>query len=81
MNAKTNVSVPDKPQGVPRFVDVKTATRYARVGTTKLYDLIATGKIDARKDGGRTFIDLNSVDAYHRSLPRPVITRTLNRKR
>lgn len=51
-----------------RRVPVKEAMRYARWGHSKLYELIQDGKIDAYRDGGRTLIDLNSIDRYQRTL-------------
>lgn len=51
-----------------RRVPVKEAMRYARMGHSKLYELIAEGKIDAYRDRGRTLIDLNTVDRYQASL-------------
>ncbi|WP_245343920.1 helix-turn-helix domain-containing protein [Bradyrhizobium japonicum] len=52
--------------GVPeRLVTVKEACAYLRVGRTKIYQLINAGKIVAYDRNGRTFIDLDSVDAYN----------------
>jgi excisionase family DNA binding protein len=39
-------------------------------GKTKAYELIAQERIRAYKMGGKTMIDLDSVDEYHASLPR-----------
>ena len=39
------------------------------IGRTKLYDLIAAGKLVARKDGGRTLILAEDMAAYLRALP------------
>ena len=36
---------------------------------TKAYELIAHERIKAYKMGGKTMIDLDSVDEYHASLP------------
>ncbi|WP_338833833.1 hypothetical protein [Bradyrhizobium septentrionale] len=36
----------------------------------KAYELIAHERIRAYKMGGKTMIDLDSVDEYHASLPR-----------
>lgn len=44
--------------------------RYANVRPTKGHDLINKGLIVAYKQGSRTMLDLDSVDAYHASLPR-----------
>lgn len=77
-NANTTApasNIPEKPPGAPRFVQLDEAIKYAKVGRSHLYKLIQHGKIDARKDGRRTLVDLNSIDAYHRSLPRVIINR------
>ena len=42
---------------------------YIGVGRTKAYELIASGEIVAVKMGGRTMIDLDSVDKFHAGLP------------
>jgi hypothetical protein len=52
-----------------RLARVKDAQKYALVGNTKLYSLIARGAIKAVKLDGTTLVDLDSVDAYHASLP------------
>jgi hypothetical protein len=54
--------------------------RYGKFGLTKLYHLISDGKIDAYKDGHTTLVDLNSIDAYQRSLPRLVGRRSPRRR-
>lgn len=62
--------VEEKPAGERRLAEVKTACAYGRFGITRCYELIAAGRIDAFKDGRKTLIDLSSIDAHHRSLPR-----------
>lgn len=52
-----------------RLVPVKEACSYGRWSRTTLYKLISQRKIDAYRDGGRTLVDLDSVDTYKRSLP------------
>lgn len=42
-------------------------------GTTKIYELIGAGILDARKAGGRTLITGDSVRAYVANLPRAEI--------
>jgi hypothetical protein len=44
--------------------------RYGCMSHTRLYELIAAGKINAYKDGNKTLIDLNSVDARQAALPK-----------
>ena len=53
-----------------RLVGFKDGCRYGKFGKTKAYELIALERIKAYKMGGKTMIDLNSVDEYHASLPR-----------
>jgi hypothetical protein len=53
-----------------RLVEFKDGCRYGKFGRTKAYELIARDRIRAYKMGGKTMIDLNSVDEYHTSLPR-----------
>ena len=53
-----------------RLVEFKDGCRYGKFGRTKAYELIADERIRAYKIGGKTMIDLDSVDEYHSSLPR-----------
>jgi excisionase family DNA binding protein len=53
-----------------RLVEFKDGCRYGKFGKTKAYELIADERIRAYKMGGKTMIDLDSVDEYHASLPR-----------
>jgi excisionase family DNA binding protein len=53
-----------------RLVEFKGGCRYGKFGKTKAYELIASGKIRAYKMGGKTMIDLDSVDEFQASLPR-----------
>ena len=53
-----------------RLVEFKDGCRYGKFGKTKAYELIAHESIRAFKMGGKTMIDLDSVDEYHASLPR-----------
>jgi excisionase family DNA binding protein len=53
-----------------RLAEFKDGCRYGKFGKTKAYELIAHGTIRAYKMGGKTMIDLDSVDEYHTSLPR-----------
>ncbi len=53
-----------------RLASVKEACAYAKCGATKLYELMGEGKIAARRMFGKTMIDLDSVDAWHHSLPK-----------
>jgi hypothetical protein len=49
----------------PRLIPLRQACRYAMMGTTRIYKLIGEGRISAWKRGGRTFIDLDTIDAYN----------------
>src|SRR5215469_8168155 len=53
-----------------RLAEFKDGCRYGKFGKTKAYELIAQDRIRAYKMGGKTMIDLDSVDEYHTSLPR-----------
>lgn len=53
-----------------RLVVFKDGCRYGKFGKTKAYELIAQERIKAYKLGGKTMIDLDSVDEFHASLPR-----------
>jgi len=53
-----------------RLVEFKDGCRYGKFGKTKAYELIAREEIKAYKMGGKTLIDLDSIDEYHASLPR-----------
>jgi len=53
-----------------RLVEFKDGCRYGKFGRTKAYELIAQQRIRAYKMGGKTMIDLDSVDEFHASLPR-----------
>ena len=53
-----------------RLAEFKDGCRYGKFGKTKAYELIAHDRIRAYKMGGKTMIDLDSVDEYHASLPR-----------
>ena len=53
-----------------RLAEFKYGCRYGKFGKTKAYELIARERIRAYKMGGKTLIDLDSIDEYHASLPR-----------
>ena len=74
-------TVLEKPPGAMRLVTIKEACRYGRFGRDKLYQLIAEQKINAYKDGHITLVDLNSIDAYHRTLPRVISADRAERRR
>ncbi len=53
-----------------RLAEFKDGCRYGKFGKTKAYELIACDSIKAYKMGGKTMIDLDSVDEFHAALPR-----------
>lgn len=53
-----------------RLAEFKEGCRYGKFGRSKAYELIAQERIRAYKMGGKTLIDLDSIDEYHASLPR-----------
>jgi excisionase family DNA binding protein len=52
-----------------RLVEFKDGCRYGKFGKTKAYELIAQERIRACKMGGKTLIDLDSIDEYYALLP------------
>ena len=53
----------------PIAYTIPDAGRVAGIGTTKLYELIGMGALDARKAGRRTVIMADSLRAYLSGLP------------
>jgi hypothetical protein len=60
----------DTKQPAMRLATVKEACLYGHFGQTKCYDYINDGSIIAYKRGGSTLIDLDSIDAFNKSLKR-----------
>jgi hypothetical protein len=54
----------------PLLYPIRDAKRLIGSGTTRIYELIGSGKLDARKAGGRTLITGKSLRAYAASLPK-----------
>jgi hypothetical protein len=54
----------------PLLYPISDAKRLIGSGTTRIYELIGSGKLDARKAGGRTLITGESLRAYAASLPK-----------
>jgi excisionase family DNA binding protein len=52
---------------------IADAVKVSGIGRTSLYELIAAGKIEARKAGNRTLIPADSLRAYIASLPHAAI--------
>lgn len=57
----------------PIAYTIPDAVRAAGIGTTKLYELIGAGTLDARKVGRRTVIMADSLRAFMSSAPRATI--------
>ncbi|MCX7358954.1 MAG: helix-turn-helix domain-containing protein [Alphaproteobacteria bacterium] len=55
---------------MPRLYTVKQFCAAYGCGRTRCYELIATGKIEAVKDGPKTLIPVESAEAWAASLPR-----------
>jgi hypothetical protein len=64
-----NEAPPDKHQPVQLAYRPKHASKIIDCGLTHLYELIADGKIEARKDGRNTLVIASSLAAYLDSLP------------
>lgn len=54
---------------ISRWVSPHEAASRLGVGRTKLYELVKAGKIEVRKLGKRTIIDLHQVDRFAEGLP------------
>ena len=63
-----------KPQETPtsrrRLITFKESLEHLRVGRTKAYELINSGKIIAYKQGHQTMMDADSIVAFQGALPR-----------
>ena len=70
IEAYAGIMVENETNNRRRLVEFKDGCRYGKFGRTKAYELIGDAKIRAYKMGGKTMIDLDSVDEYHASLPR-----------
>jgi helix-turn-helix protein len=46
------------------------------IGHTKMYELIGSGELEAIKIGRRTFLTLQSLDAFVQSRPKMLTART-----
>lgn len=68
MAEDTNTSAPAV--GESLVEKLKAQAKLGGIGGTKLWELITTGKLEAVRLGGRTFITSSSLDAFIASLPR-----------
>jgi excisionase family DNA binding protein len=53
----------------PLALSPVAAAQFLSLSKRTLSRLIATGRIEARKDGSRTLVDVASLQAYYASLP------------
>jgi excisionase family DNA binding protein len=74
MHGPEELGKPEEAADKP-FVTVKEACAMMPCGTTKLYDLIGSGQIEAYKLGKRTLLSVPSIKRFQRSLPRAPIGR------
>ncbi len=58
----------------PLAYRIDDAKRLIGCGTTRLYELIGAGVLDARKAGSRTIIVAESLRKYVENLPKAQIT-------
>jgi hypothetical protein len=52
-----------------RWATRQEAMAYAKVGSTKMNDLMHSRRIFAKKDGKKVIVDLNSIDDFYGTLP------------
>jgi excisionase family DNA binding protein len=56
-------------QITPRVLNPSETARYIGVGRSKLFELLASREIPAKKSGGQTLIEVSALDAWIDSLP------------
>jgi len=54
------------------FFTVNEACEFARIGRSKLYDLLTTGELKARKLGSRTLIEVSALQQWAAKLPEAI---------
>ena len=52
-----------------RWATRREAMAYARIGSTKMNELLQGNSILAKKHGRKVIVDLNSIDAFYGALP------------
>ena len=65
----------------PAFVSVDAFRARYGIGTTRTYELVASGQIIAKKFGRKLLIDVASADQYFSDLPAARLTTGLRRAR
>jgi excisionase family DNA binding protein len=53
----------------PLAYNIKKAARILSISRSKLYDLVASGQLPAKKCGSRTLIRSDDIDVFLRNLP------------
>jgi hypothetical protein len=53
----------------PRWGTRTEGMIYAKLGATKMNELLQSGKIVAKKVGGKIIVDLNSIDDLYDGMP------------
>jgi hypothetical protein len=69
-----------KHQIPPILVSIPQAAAALGRGTTKIYELIGSGEIVAKKSDGRTLVDYESLREYAKNLPPAVVAARPQRK-
>jgi excisionase family DNA binding protein len=72
MLTSTDIGAAIKGRGAAPIISCSpaAAARFLGIGKTRLYELLALGKITARRDGKRTLVEYASLVAYLDTLPR-----------
>jgi hypothetical protein len=52
-----------------RWATRREAMSYARIGSTKMNELLQEGALLAKKHGRKVIVDLNSIDEFYGALP------------
>ena len=52
-----------------RWATRREAMSYGRMGSTKMNELLQSGRIYAKKDGRKGIVCLDSIDRYYAALP------------
>jgi hypothetical protein len=54
---------------LPRWATRQEAMSYARCGSTRMNEWLRSGKLEAKKDGSKIIVNLNSIDDMFEALP------------
>lgn len=61
--------IPDAAPSTPLYASIAKTCEVSGLSRSRIYELIAAGRISAVKDGARTLVSINSVLAFLRALP------------